>query len=249
MKKSLIFIFILGILLMSSVLALDSLESLDGQRQEQTQTFTQTVTVTVLPGGMEIYSPIQGHIYNERMIPIDLTLSNKAKYIRYSDNNGDPVTICRNCDEYGHSSLKRKPFDDGFHQVVFLTVFSSGTVYTQRDFFVDTKKPKITKTEPQGGFADGTFAVEFQEANPVSLILNYGNDEIGMMSAAVDLSGCYEPRRSIERCPIIVDLEDYDTQKINYWFEITDIMGNKDASKPKQVSACVFPCDSSYFPI
>jgi len=234
--------------MIGSIFALDSLE---GQTPEQAQTFTQTVTVTVLPGGMSIYSPIQAHIYNERMIPIDITLSTKAKYIRYSDNNGNPITICRNCDEYGHLSLKRKPFDDGFHQVVFLTVFESGTVYTQREFFVDTKKPKITKTEPGMGFADGTFAVEFQEANPVSLILHYGSldSDAGMRSEPVDLSGCYEPRRSIERCPITVDLTAYDTQKISYWFEITDIMGNKDASKPKQVSACVFPCDSSYFPI
>jgi hypothetical protein len=248
MRKILIIMVMLGIslLLVGSVFALESLE---GQTQEQTQTFTQTVTVTVLPGGMNVYSPIQANIYNERMIPINLSMSYEAKYLRYSDNDGDPITICRNCNEYGFSSVKRKPFDDGFHKLRLITVFKSGTVYTERDFFVDTKMPKITKTEPEKNSADGIFAVEFQEANPVSVVLDYGNLETGMRNAFVNLESCYEVRRNIERCYAYTDLTDYNSQEISYKFSLIDILGNKDESKVKNLDVCIFPCDSSYFPI
>ena len=61
MKKiSLILIGILGIFLIGSVLA---------------STVEQQVTVTILPGAIDIYSPVQDAIYTDRMVPINLSMS------------------------------------------------------------------------------------------------------------------------------------------------------------------------------
>ena len=55
------------------------------------------------------------------------------------------------------------------HQLTIFAMFDSGNVYEYINFTVDTKKPKITKTEPRRGFANGIFEVEFiepSEQNP-----------------------------------------------------------------------------------
>ena len=201
------------------------------------ETIEQQVTVTVLPGAIDVYSPVQDDVYTNRHVPINLSMSTEA-YFKYADNGDRSRTLCRRCDEYGFSRRKTKPFDDGFHQLTIMAIFDSGTVYHYVNFTVDTKDPKIKKTEPRRGFADGFFTVEFQEENPVSLFLNYGNE---LRSAEVDLSQCTEPRRNRKKCQIEVDLEDFDGEEIEYWFNMTDIVGNIAESKKKKIDVDVSP--------
>src|SRR3989338_1616631 len=169
MKKiSLILIGILGIFLIGNVLA---------------STVEQQVTVTILPGAIDIYSPVQDAIYTERMVPINLSMSAEVLRFEYFEDSDGPGTLCRRCSEYGYSKLKRKPFDDGFIQMKIVAVFEQGEVYGYKNFTVDTTKPKITKTEPARGFATGMFSVEYQEANPTEIWLNYGNDAVGFRNS------------------------------------------------------------------
>ncbi len=196
------------------------------------QAFEQQVIANVVFGEMQIYSPIEGKVYNNRMIPINITMNDYSifKYAKYSDN-GDPyVTLCRNCDEYGYSKLKRKPFSDGFHRMGIKVEFEDGPEYSYVEFFVDSRKPRIRRTEPRRGFAFGLFEVEFDEENPEEVWLNYGNDLTGWESKELDLSECVKGRRGTI-CEIWIDLDRFDGQEIEYWFNITDIAENKDESK------------------
>ena len=221
MKKILLLV---GILLISSVLALNVYQNL---------------IVTILPGGIDVYSPVQDAIYSNRMVPINLTMSTEVLRFEYFEDSEGPGTLCRRCSEYGFSKLKRKPFDDGFVQMKIVAVFEEGEVNEYRNFTVDTKDPKITKTEPNRGFTKGNFSVEFQEANPVSLILNYGDVNPGTVSKDIDLGTCYENRKNRKKCDVEVNLTDFDLQEIEYWFNITDILGNSDESKPKKIDVDV----------
>ena len=159
---------------------------------------TQTATVTVLSGKINVYSPTQDKIYDERMVPINLTMSSEVNFFKYSDNMGKLTTscrrckkpafktLCRKCDEYGFSKIKRKPFDDGFHELTILAVFDLGDAYHYVNFTVDTKDPKITKTKPENGFNNGGFKVEILEANPKELTLHYGNSLVGFKEFDVE---------------------------------------------------------------
>jgi hypothetical protein len=218
MKKLLL--VMIGILLIGSVSAL---------------TKTQNVTVTILPGAIDVFSPVQDAIYNERMVLINLSMSAKVKFFKYSIDGDDKlVTLCRNCDSFS----RKKPFDDGFIQLTIFGMFDEGNVIEKRNFTVDTKKPKILKTKPGRGFATGLFEVEFQEANPVSLILSYGNNVTGYRNSELNLNGC-EEKRTKKICNTTVNLEDYDGQEVEYWFNITDIVGNMDESKKRKLDVDV----------
>ena len=194
----------------------------------------QQVSVTVLPGAIDVYSPMQGEVYEKRQVPINLSMSSNA-YFKYAVNGDRLRTLCRNCNEYGFDRVKRKPFDDGLNVLRIVAIFSSGEVNHYVNFTVDTKDPKITKVSPRRGFASGEFVIEFQEANPVSIWLNYGNNETGNRSKEAVLGDCYVPKRNRKACNVSVNLDDYDLQEIKTWVNITDIVGNVKTSKPRKI--------------
>jgi len=215
---------IVGILLASAIMLVAA------------QQFEQIVTVTVLPGEVTIYSPIQDNVYTERMVPINLTMNTNVVRFEYFANNESQGTLCKGCEDYGFLKLKKKPFDDGFVQLKVVSVFEGGEVFGYRNFTVDTKKPKITKTEPAKDFATGLFSTEYQEANPTEIWLNYGNNATGFRSQQAVLLDCYSPSRNKMRCNVSVSLEDYDLQEIKYWFNITDIVNQSYETKPKKIN-------------
>jgi hypothetical protein len=231
MKKGML-ILMLGILLVGTVIALE---------------MEQTVTVTVLSGAIEVHSPIHNSVYDHRMVPVNLTMSSEVNYFKYSDNGGNFRTLCRECDEYGSERLKRKPFDDGAHQLIIKAMFDSGDIFHYANFTVDTKDPKITSTMPRRGFADGWFSIDYKEQNPTSMFLNYGNDLVGWRSQEVDLEDCYSPRRNKDRCDVEVNLSDYDLQEIKYWFNLTDLTNAYDDSRPRAIEVDVSPPRIDYF--
>lgn len=196
-------------------------------------TLYQEVKVNVVPGKINVFSPIDNNIYKERMISVNITLSDNAtfKYAKYSDN-GDPfVTLCRNCINYGFHNLIKKPFNDGFHRLRVLAVFESGEIERFVDFIVDSKSPKIKETSPKEGFANGDFEIEFFEENPKSIFINYGNDDIGFKNKEININDCQDGFLKIKRCSVSVDLNDYDSKEIKYWFNVTDVAKNSNASE------------------
>ncbi|MEK6887186.1 MAG: hypothetical protein AABW88_05130, partial [Nanoarchaeota archaeon] len=222
MKKLLL--ITIGILLIESVLAFNAI---------------QNITVIILPGIIDVFSPVQDAVYNNRMVLINLSMSANVSYFKYADNGGSLRTLCRKCDSYS----KKKPFDDGFHELTIFGIFNIGTVYNYVNFMVDSKKPRILKTNPRRGFATGFFEVEFEEENPVSLFLNYGNE---LRNAELNISEC-EKKKTKRICNVSVELADYDLQEIEYWFNITDIAGNSDESKNISIDVDVSAPIISFF--
>src|SRR3989344_2417568 len=196
----------------------------------------QALSAEIIPGRFNIFSPIDGSIYDHRMIQINLSMSGKVKKFRYGylDNGGNLVTLCRDCTEYGFFKLKRKPFDDGFHKLTLLGIFEHGVLIQDVNFTVDTKNPKIQKTFPKKGLAMGNFEVFFQEANPKNLTLFYKNESLSR-DKIMNIDHCLKKDNINYQCQINVNLSEFNGKEIEYWFELKDILGNKDESRHRSL--------------
>jgi hypothetical protein len=183
------------------------------------------------PPNMTVNSPEQGSLHTSRSVLLDIELSEEGS-IYYLDNiNGRGRW--RRLSSRGESYSRRRGFRDGFNNITFKATDSQGAMsYVERTFFVDSRDPRISRTEPRRGFADGNFHIQFTEENPEELILFYGNS---IRQKAVDLENdCYEYRRR-QYCDVSVDLDYFDGQEIGYWFELTDVVGNVDKSREVEV--------------
>jgi hypothetical protein len=195
---------------------------------------TQVVRVNVLPGAVNVHSPMDGAIYDSRMVGINLSMSSEVRYFKYSDNGGRLRSLCRNCASYGFDKIKRKPFNDGFHSVDIVGIFETGNVVHNVNFLVDSRAPKVKKVSPTRGFGDGEFSVEVQEENLIGVVLNYGNDVVGWREEVLNLDDdCYNIKKDRIKCEVSVDLDDYDLTEIKYWFEVEDILERVDESRVK----------------
>lgn len=179
---------------------------------------------------LKINSPTND-LSNDRKIFFNLSASEPVKeisYINYNDSNPKYKTLCKNCDEYGESRKKSQMLKEGPNNLKFRAVRESGET-VEKDFFVfiDTKQPKIVRTEPKKGFASRQFYIEFSEINPLSLELFYGNSsrEISLEDDCALNNAKYE-------CSTEADLSEFDGEKISYWYELEDIAGNSIKSKP-----------------
>jgi len=182
---------------------------------------------------LQINSPSQ-NLSDERRTQINLTVSEKVDKITYTDLSDDrprEKTLCnRNCLGYGSDRKKTITFGDGTHNLVFRAIKDGVVVAEARaDFLVDSKEPRIYKTEPKNrGISNGTLYVEFWEDNPVELVLKYGP---GMESYSVDVNESCFIDRSRHKCTFDVNLSEYDGESIPYWVELRDIVGNEDISR------------------
>jgi len=150
-------------------------------------------------------------------------------YLDNSDERARERSICRRLS--GDLCEGRASFRDGEHNITIYAVDEAGNM-AKEDllFFVDSRDPRISRTEPRRGFASGIFNVEFTEENPVSLFLNYGNSQTGFRNKEVEISSsCIIDRRY--ECETEVNLSDYHGQEIAYWFNISDILNQTDESR------------------
>ncbi|MCK5149368.1 hypothetical protein KAJ87_00385 [Candidatus Pacearchaeota archaeon] len=186
----------------------------------------ENATIDKTPPTIILHSPDEGEVYTSRKVLISASANESAKW-RYMDlrKGRGWKSLCTNkltedCDKKitlkeGLNNISLKATDrannDGFYNV---------------SFFIDSKKPKIYKTYPKRGFADGNFEVQFKEENPESLILYYGSDEYELNIE----ENCYE-KRGKYYCDTNVDLDSYDGQEIEYYFVLEDIAGNMAESK------------------
>ncbi len=171
-------------------------------------------------------------ISDDRRILLDLETSEIVDEIVYTylDSRGREreVRLCRNCDSYNRT----RSFSEGWNNLTFKAIMDDEVADEEKaSFFIDSTDPRISKTEPRRGFSDGNFYVEFSEDNPEKLTLYYGNS---IRSEELDLDNCNENRGKRE-CNLWVNLSDFDNHEIEYWFELEDVAGNTDESKPTTV--------------
>ncbi len=179
-----------------------------------------------------INSPILD-LFDNRRILLNLETTEEVDEIVYTyfDSRGRlrEKRLCRNCDEYN----RKVSFSDGTYKLTFKAIVEDVTIDEESvSFLVDSKDPRISKTSPTRGFSDGNFYVEFKEDNPENLTLYYGNS---IRTQELDIEKDCSEIRGKHSCKVWVNLTDFDNQKIEYWFELEDIAGNKDESKKREV--------------
>lgn len=182
-----------------------------------------------VPPILTVLSPVDDFVYNSTTVLFDIK-TNEPSSLYYTDNVngrgrwsglGSKVTEIKKKIRLkeGENDLTIKAKDRNDNEISVV-----------RKFFVDSKKPKITKTTPATGFADGIFTVEFQEDNPKTLTLYYGNNLTGIRNAQVNLGNC-NTNKGRTSCAVEVNLEDYNEQQIEYYFELIDIAQNSYKSR------------------
>lgn len=183
------------------------------------------------PAEITISSPIEGKEYTERYALLDLDITQVAD-VYYLDNingRGMWTRVCTGCSSYS----RNRAFKEGLNDLTFRVKNKFG-LYTYKDlsFYIDSKVPRISKTLPKKGFADGTFIVEFKEENPEEVIIHYGNSAGGYNELGIEIEeGCtyYRGKYSCELKDL--DLSQYNNQQIEYWAVVKDIVDNEAISK------------------
>ena len=198
------------------------------------------------PPNITLISPLQDEIYTSRSLPfiIDVTELSDIYYFDNLKNNARWTRICSHCSSYD----RRRSFVEGLNDITIRASDAlDNTAFLNVSFFVDSKKPRISKTEPRSGFASGDFFTEIQEENPSLLVLHYGNLLNGMRTHSLDVpNDCTPGNRGRSSCSASVDLSDFDGQVIDYWFNLTDIAGNTVVSRSVDVDVdTTFPVINS----
>jgi hypothetical protein len=185
---------------------------------------------------LALESPVEGEVYTNKRILVDLDMNENGAvyYIDNNNNRGRWTKVCSNCYSYS----RPRSFREGFNDVTFRAIDPLGNEeFVEIDFFVDSKKPSISSPEPRRGkFASGKFSVKFKEENPESLVLNYGNLRTGYGAYSLDLGEECVLDRGKQLCSANVNLEEYDGEEVEYWFEIRDIAGNSKATRNTNVN-------------
>lgn len=191
-------------------------------------------SLDVTPPDLTINLPNNDDVYNSRKVLFDLETDEPASFY-YVDNTARRPRWKR-LTSNTQSYYKTVRLNEGFNDITIKAVDRhNNEIEYIRQFYVDSKKPKIKRTEPRKGFSDGHFEVQFSEENPAFLTLYYGNQATGERNADVDIGECvFEKKRYY--CEIDVNLEAYDGEDIDYWFKIEDIAESTHKSKPITLS-------------
>lgn len=186
------------------------------------------------PIGLEVYSPTNG-TYDNRRVSFDMTTSievAKIEYMNLDDNRPRFITLCRNCEEYGHYLNRLRTLNEGENNLVIRATGYFGEIEEKEArLFLDSRLPTISRTNPIRGFASGEFSVKFREENPEELVLFYGNESLEN-SVSVDLDSCEEDR-GYSNCNVNVSLEEFHLSEVSYYFRLTDIVGNEAESRAR----------------
>lgn len=187
------------------------------------------------PPDLFITSPVDGNVYSSSHVLFDLDTNEPASFYYIDNTNG--VGEWKRLASNVKSFFRELNFKEGLNKITIRAVDrNENKVERSLSFIVDSKKPKIRKTSPKAGFTNGSFEIEFLEENPKKLTLHYGINNSFMASRPgfivkeLNLEQCrFEKEKYF--CEISPDLSNFNGMEIEYWFELTDIVGNSDMSK------------------
>lgn len=192
------------------------------------------------PPVINILAPDQGEIFHSRTVQlsIDLNEQGSISMIDNLDPRAKWKPLCSNCNSYSGS----RGFNEGLNDIGIRAMDKAeNEAYANIIFRIDSKKPKMGSVTPTEGFSSGLLGVSFEEANPVSLSVHYGNSVKGMRSQSLNVESDCELVGKNYRCEKQVNLADFDRESVEFWFEITDIAGNNAASKHSTVQVKITP--------
>jgi len=85
-----------------------------------------------------VNKPLNGENFT-RYVYFNLTLDEKAKYLKYSENTGRYIketTLCSNCNEYGYKRKASRYFSRGVHNITLFTLDEAGNIDKKNIDFV-----------------------------------------------------------------------------------------------------------------
>ncbi|MEK6733807.1 MAG: hypothetical protein AABY27_01730 [Pseudomonadota bacterium] len=185
------------------------------------------------PPVFALNNPLQNGIYNSKSILLDFDLDEKADVYYYDNINGRGrwTRVCSDCSPGSPAYSKNRRFNEGINNLTFKAMDVIGNeMLLNLSFTIDSKKPRIHKTEPRSEYASGLFEIQYSEENLKEIRIFYGNNETGFRNSS--LNNCSSGER--KWCPIDVNLKDYDGERIEYYFIVKDIARNEKKSQIRQ---------------
>jgi len=181
------------------------------------------------PPVIDINNPQEGSLYIEKSPLLDIELDETGD-IYYTDNlknDGKWTRVCTRCNGYD----RKRTFKEGLNNLTFRATDPLGnSAYYNLTFFIDTKKPKITKIDPRNGLTSGSFYVEFREDNPLTLTAIYNASPT--QTESINLEDSCIVEKSKHSCSFDLDFENLNNKTVRVIFNLTDIAGNSYSSKP-----------------
>ncbi|HLD97715.1 MAG TPA: lamin tail domain-containing protein [Candidatus Nanoarchaeia archaeon] len=170
-----------------------------------------------------INSPVSTN-YNERRIPINISVEGEEallQYINYNDRVPRWKRLCTTCSEYGDSRKKAIFFNEGWNNITVQAVgkLSGGIVEENIVFFIDSVAPRVSSTYPSNNkLTNGSlFKVKYSENNldNISLVIN-GNEVIR--------DDCMSGRN--QECNFSVNFSEFNINdsQAAYYFELRDLL-------------------------
>lgn len=195
--------------------------------------------VDIVPPLLNLFLPLEGTVYNDRRVKFHIETDEfvDLEIIDNTDFGSRIRRLCNNCVIFKDFLS----FTDGLHNIIIRATDASGNFAIKEvSFFVDSSRPRIFKTEPRKGFANGNFLIEFREENPLAIKLFYGNTLSGFNVVDIESFSCsFFHRRNI--CLVSIDLTDFDGEFIDYWFSVKDISGLEDVSRIVRLGVDITP--------
>ncbi len=181
--------------------------------------------------GLTVTSPTGGW-QNSKAIEFKLTAESESNfhYIADISSNKPWILLCKDTKECV-KRVNSAPIKEGVNMISIKAVNSTGSTINQSiEVKIDSTKPVISEVSPKSGFATGNFTAKIIEENlnKTTARLKY-KTAIGKIQDAS--TTCDGPENKKQNCSAYIDLDAYDGKEIVYWFEATDMAGNKAVSK------------------
>ncbi len=206
---------------------------------------TNATRLDVDPPEIEILSPEEQGVYTTKSILLNVETNERAdiSFIENHRSSNNWKMICNNC----FSRSRQRTFDEGLNDLTIRAIDRAGNIgYRNLTFYIDSKAPKIFSISPRSkSFASEIFEIEFDEANPETLVLSYGNSQTGFREKVLNINDdCSLDRRY--KCSAQINLADYDNQEIEYEFIITDLAGQSRSKRGGRIKVdATFPIINS----
>lgn len=178
-----------------------------------------------------VNSPSNEGSFGNRNILLNIGLNEDVEKLEYIDwNDGNRWRgLCRNCNFYNRT----RAFSEGKHNLTIRATDKAGNVgATNIIFFIDSKKPVISRTEPgRNSVVNGSeFYIKYTEENLKKITLFYGLESEEAESETKE--DCL-PGRNQECFFNDIKLSDYNGEYIEYWFEVSDGINSAESRKTR----------------
>ena len=170
-------------------------------------------TVNIDEFNIDILYPDDETVFNKRRVLFNVQVDRIIDLLEIGIN-GKFSKMCIDCNYFN----KTRTLKEGLNNITVRAKNYGNVVEEDLQIYVDTKEPKIRKTLPlTTQVTNGSFYIKYSESN-LQFIKLYYNVTNG--SYITNLDNCESGDN--EGCSIIIDLNQYNMDKLSYYFEISD---------------------------